>query len=60
MIGEPIAQMVREWGCNPITVGVDVHVPDSQLVSEIEHQIQNSNGLIAVVTPRVIERFTQV
>lgn len=60
MIGDPIAQMLLEWGCDPVTVGIDIHVPDSEVPSEIERQIQYSKGLIAIATPRVIELSTQV
>jgi hypothetical protein len=41
-----------EWGCDPVTVGINIHVPEAQVLSAIDYHIQNSTGLIAIATPR--------
>lgn len=58
-VGNVIERMLREWGCDPVTVGINVKVPDSQVASEVLNQIQNSAGLIAIATPRIKEFSTQ-
>ena len=52
VVGDAIEQMLREWGCDPVTVGINIRVPEAQVLSEIDYQIQNSTGLIAIATPR--------
>ena len=51
-ISDAIEQMLREWGCDPVTVGINIHVPEAQFLSAIDYHIQNSTGLIAIATPR--------
>jgi hypothetical protein len=58
IIGDQIAQIIREWGCDPVTVGINIHVPEHQVAAEIESQIQDSRGLIAIATPRIFEHST--
>jgi hypothetical protein len=58
-VGDQIAQMIREWGFDPVTVGIDIDVPDNQVNSCIDFEIQNSCGLIAIATPRVLDYYTQ-
>lgn len=58
IIGDQIAQILREWGCDPVTVGINIHVPEHRVVSEIERRIQASRGLIAIATPRIYDRST--
>jgi hypothetical protein len=31
-IGDVIDPMLREWGCDPITVSINVHVPEFQVL----------------------------
>jgi hypothetical protein len=52
IVGDAIEQMLREWGCDPVTVGINIHVPEAQVLSAIDYHIQNSTGLIAIATPR--------
>jgi hypothetical protein len=39
-------------------VGINIHVPERQVVLEIERQIQASSGLIPIATPRIYDRST--
>lgn len=58
IIGNPIAQMIREWGLFPITVGINVSAPSSLTNEIINSQIQGSDGLIAIATPRILDQNT--
>jgi hypothetical protein len=59
IVGDPIAYMIREWGFHPITVGIDIRAPDYALNQIIDSEILNSNGLIAIATPRILDQTTQ-
>lgn len=58
IIGDPIAQTISEWGCWPRTVGINVNVPENQVTSRIEKEIQECAGLIVVATPRILDYST--
>jgi hypothetical protein len=50
IVGGAIEQLLREWGCDPVTVGINIQVPE--VLSAIDYHIENSKGLIAIATPR--------
>lgn len=52
IIGNPIAEMIREWGLETVTVGIEVKVPDEQVPSQIREEIRRSDAVIAIATPR--------
>jgi hypothetical protein len=55
IVGDSIAQMIREWGLFPITVGINISAPEFLTNEIINSEIQNSAGLIAIATPRILD-----
>lgn len=51
-IGDPIAEMIREWGFETVTVGIEVEVPDEQVPARVREEIRKADALIAIATPR--------
>jgi hypothetical protein len=58
VIGDPIAEMIREWGFDTLTVGIEVEVPDEQVPQKVRKEIGRANALIAIATPRYIDALT--
>lgn len=58
VVGDPLTEMIREWGINTVTVGVEVQVPESQVAQAVRSQIAASQGLIAIATPRTLDALT--
>ena len=52
MIGDPIAEMIREWCFETVTVGIEVTVPDEQVPSQIREEIRRADAVMAIATPR--------
>lgn len=52
IIGNPIAEMIREWGLETVTVGIEVKVPDEQVPLQIKEEIRRADAVIAIATPR--------
>jgi hypothetical protein len=60
IIGDPIAEMIREWGFNTITVGIEVDAPDNRVAFQIRKEIQqNAHATIVVATPRTLDLVTE-
>lgn len=57
-IGNPIAETVREWGFKTVTVGIEVDVPEEQVLMRIKEEIQKSEAVIAIATPRFMDALT--
>lgn len=57
-IGDPIAEMIREWGFETITVGIEVRVPEAQISTKVKEEIKNSEAVIAIATPRTMDALT--
>jgi len=51
-IGDPIAEMIREWGFETVTVGIEVIVPEEQVPMQAREEIRRADGAIAIATPR--------
>lgn len=51
-IGNPIAEMIREWGFETVTVGIEVIVPEEQVPVQTREEIRRADGAIAIATPR--------
>jgi len=57
-IGDPIAEMIREWGFETVTVGIEVKVPDEQVPQKVREEIKRADALIAIATPRYMDALT--
>lgn len=58
MIGDPIAEMIREWGFETVTVGIERQVPDEQVPIAIKNEIMTADAIIAIATPRYMDAIT--
>lgn len=59
-IGDPIAEMIREWGFETVTLGIEVKVPDEQVPQKVREEITKADALIAVATPRYMDALTRL
>jgi hypothetical protein len=57
-IGDPIAEIIREWGFETVTVGIEVKVPEEQIPEQVRKKIENSDSLIAIATPRYLDALS--
>jgi len=57
-IGDSIAELIREWGFETITVGIEVKVPEEQVPMRIKEEIKKADGAIAIATPRFMDALT--
>jgi len=58
MIGDPIVEMIREWGFETVTVGIEVKVPEEQVPVKVKEEIKDSDAVIAIATPRYRDALT--
>jgi hypothetical protein len=58
LLGDQITEMVREWGFEPVTVGIEVQTDPNLLKEAIKNEIQQSHCLIAIATPRSLDALT--
>lgn len=57
-IGDPITELVREWGFETVTVGIDTQVPDEQVPTQVRNEIAKADGVISIATPRFVDALT--
>ena len=57
-IGDPIAEMIREWGFKTVTVGIEVKVSEKQVPSEVKERIREADAVVAIATPRHMDALT--
>jgi hypothetical protein len=57
-IGDPIAEFVREWALETVTVGIEVQVPEEQVAVKARAEIAKSDAVIAIATPRFLDALT--
>lgn len=57
-VGDPIVEMIREWGFQTATVGIEVQVPEEQVPDEVRRQIKKADGVVAIATPRFMDALT--
>jgi len=57
-IGDQIAEMIREWGLETITVGIEIEVPEEQVAAIAREEIRTVGGVIAIATPRFMDAMT--
>ena len=58
IVGDPLAHMIREWGFQTTTVGIEVIVPKEEVPSRIRYEIENSDALIVIATRRSYDILT--
>jgi len=54
----PIVEMIREWGFETVTVGVEVKVPEEEVARTVREEIKKADALIAIATPRFLDALT--
>jgi len=54
IIGDSIANIIRQWGFRTKTVGIEVQVLEQEVVEAIDSEIEKADAVIAIVTPRFI------
>jgi hypothetical protein len=57
-IGNPIAEMIKEWGFKTVTVGIEVKVHEEQVLQKVKEEIRKADALIAISTPRYVDALT--
>ena len=57
-IGDPIVEMIKEWGFKTVTVGVERYVPDEQVPIAVREEIQRCDAIIAIATPRYLDALS--
>lgn len=57
-IGDPIAEIIREWGFQTVTIGIEVVVPEEQVTTRAREEIKQSEGVVAIATPRFMDALT--
>lgn len=58
VIGDPIAEMIREWGFETVTVGIERQVPEEQVPMTVREEIRRADAIIAIATPRYMDALT--
>ena len=59
MIGDPIVEMIKEWGFETVTVGIEVKVPEEEVPQKVREEIKKADALIAIATPRYMDYLTK-
>jgi hypothetical protein len=57
-IGDTIVGMIKEWGFETVTIGVEVTVPEDQVPTRVREEIKKSDAVIAIATPRFMDALT--
>ena len=57
-IGDPIVEMVREWGFQTTTVGVEIEVAEDQVPRAVREQIKIADAVIVIATPRFLDALS--
>lgn len=57
-IGDPIAGIARGWGFDPVTIGIEVRAPDDEVTEAVKREIQASDAIMAIATPRFADALT--
>lgn len=58
VIGDPIVEMIKEWGFETVTVGKEIQVPEEQVPFAVKQEIQKADAIIAIATPRHLDALT--
>ena len=54
-VGDPISQLLREWGFSTRTVGFEVIVNDNETPEAVRREIKNSDAIILIATQRYLD-----
>ena len=57
-VGDPIVEMIKEWGFETVTIGIERHVPEEQVPITVREEIQKCDAIIAIATPRHLDALT--
>ncbi len=57
-IGDTIVGMIKEWGFETVTVGIEVEAPEKLVPDRAKEEIMRSDALIAIATPRHLDALT--
>lgn len=57
-VGDPIVEMVKEWGFETETVGIPTPIPDDQVPLAVREEIMLADGVVAIATPRTLDALT--
>ncbi len=57
VVGDPIAEMIREWGLETVTVGIERQVPEEQVPSQVREEIKIANAMVVIATPREFDPY---
>jgi len=57
-IGDRIIEMIREWGFETVTIGIEVKARDEEIPLKVKEEIKKSDALIAIATPRYMDALT--
>lgn len=58
LIGDFIAQRIRQWNFETRTVGIEVSIPNEETSQHVRNEIKNADVLIAIATPRNYDQIT--
>ena len=57
-VGNPIAETIRQWGFQTVTIGIEVMVLEEEVPMKAREEIKNSDAVIAIATPRFTDGLT--
>ena len=57
-VGDPIVEMIKEWGFETITIGIERQVPEEQVPMAVREEIQKCDAIVAIATPRHLDALT--
>lgn len=58
VIGDPIANTIREWGFETVTAGIELAVPEEEVPRKVREEITRADAVIAIATPRFVDGLT--
>ena len=58
VVGDPIVEMIKEWGFETVTIGIEVKAPEEQVPIAVRREIERADAIIAIATPRHLDALT--
>jgi hypothetical protein len=58
VIGDPVVEMIKEWGFETITVGIEIEASDEEVPLKVKEELMKSDAVIAIATPRHLDALT--
>jgi hypothetical protein len=59
-VGDSLAGIIRDWGLETRTVGVEISAPDEQVPDRVRQEILAAPGLVLIATRRSLDLITNV